>query len=51
VNYVSGQDNGQDNGQDDNINGIIEFCLVARSRSEIQEFCGIKSRDYFRKKY
>ena len=47
VNYVGGQDSGQD----EDVKEIIEFCSVARSRNEIQEFCGIRSRDYFRKKY
>ena len=42
VNYVGGQDDG--------VKEIIEFCSVARSRSEIEEFCGIRSRDYFRKR-
>ena len=42
VNYISGQNGGQDSGQDDSIKEIIEFCSVPRSRSEIQEFCGIK---------
>ena len=46
VNYISGQDSGQD----DTTKEILEFCSVTRTRNEIQEFCGIKSRDYFRKK-
>lgn len=50
VNYISSQDSGQDSGQDDTTKEILEFCSVARTRNEIQEFCGIKSRDYFRKK-
>lgn len=29
---------------------LIDFCIVARSRVEIQNFCGIKSQDYFRNK-
>lgn len=27
----------------------MEFLTVPRTRKEIQEFCGYKSRDYFRK--
>ncbi|MEE3472899.1 MAG: ATP-dependent DNA helicase RecG, partial [Butyrivibrio hungatei] len=28
---------------------LLLFCEDARSRTEMQEFCGIKSQDYFRK--
>ena len=31
------------------INALLEFCEEPRTRIEIQEFCEIKSRDYFRK--
>ena len=51
VNYSSVQDSVQDSAQDSNTEQLLEFCLTARSRNEIQEFCGIKSREYFRKKY
>lgn len=32
------------------LNELLEYCSEPRTRSEIQEFCGIKSREYFRKK-
>ena len=31
------------------INELLDYCKEAKSRVEIQEFCGIKSQDYFRK--
>ncbi len=31
------------------LNELLDFCTEARTRAEIQEFCGISSRDYFRK--
>lgn len=31
------------------LNELIEFCKIARSRKEMQELCGIKSSEYFRK--
>jgi ATP-dependent DNA helicase RecG len=31
------------------LNGLLEFCATERSRKEMQEFCGIKSDEYFRK--
>ena len=30
------------------LNALLDFCEEARSRVEMQEFCGIKSQDYFR---
>ena len=30
------------------LNELLNFCTEARSRIEMQEFCGIKSQDYFR---
>lgn len=30
--------------------GLLEYCSVPRTRAEMQEFCGIKTREYFRKK-
>jgi len=35
------------NGEGDRTKEILEFCGVARSRSEIQNFLGIKDRKYF----
>ena len=32
------------------LNELIEFCKIARSRQEMQEFCSIKSDEYFRSK-
>ena len=31
------------------INALLEYCKEARSRTEMQSFCGIKSQDYFRR--
>lgn len=31
------------------LNGLLNYCTEARTRAEIQEFCEISSRDYFRK--
>jgi ATP-dependent DNA helicase RecG len=31
------------------LNALLKFCAVARSRKEMQEFCGIKTDEYFRK--
>lgn len=31
------------------LNELLEYCKEARTRSEMQEFCEISSRDYFRK--
>ena len=36
--------------QDKRIMGLLEFCSTERSRQEMQEFMGIASREYFRKK-
>ena len=44
-----GQDSGQDSGQD-RIQMLLDYCSTPRSRDEMQRFCGIASRDYFRTK-
>ena len=31
------------------LNALLQYCEEARSRIELQEFCGIKSQDYFRR--
>jgi ATP-dependent DNA helicase RecG len=31
------------------LSALIDFCAVARTRKQMQEFCGIKSDEYFRK--
>ena len=31
------------------LNALLQYCEEARSRIEMQEFCGIKSQDYFRR--
>ena len=31
------------------LNDLLDYCKEAKSRVELQEFCGIKSQDYFRK--
>ena len=31
------------------LNELLDYCKEARSRVEMQEFCGIRSQDYFRK--
>lgn len=33
----------------DKLTALIEFCSVPKSRKEMQEFCGIKTAEYFRK--
>ena len=30
------------------LNALLDFCSEARSRMEMQEFCGIKSQDYLK---
>ena len=30
------------------LNGLLAYCTEERTRAEIQAFCGISSRDYFR---
>ena len=32
------------------LNELLDYCSEPRMRSEMQEFCGIKTREYFRKK-
>ncbi len=32
------------------LNELLEYCSEPRTRAEMQEFCGIKTREYFRKK-
>ena len=43
----TGQVTGQVTGQDNRINSIVEFCILPRTRKEIQEFIGIASREHF----
>ncbi|MDR0751152.1 MAG: putative DNA binding domain-containing protein [Christensenellaceae bacterium] len=31
------------------LNALLKFCTIARSRKEMQDFCGIKTDEYFRK--
>ena len=31
------------------LNALLDYCIESRSRKEIQDFCQIKSQDYFRK--
>jgi ATP-dependent DNA helicase RecG len=31
------------------LNALLDFCKTARSRREMQNFCGIKTDEYFRK--
>ncbi|MDD3350063.1 MAG: putative DNA binding domain-containing protein [Eubacteriales bacterium] len=49
---ASDQDSDQDSDQvkENRNEAILAFCKVARSRIELQEFVGIKSRRYFREK-
>lgn len=58
---VSGQDSGQAGGQADGqavtisldagrLRDLLEYCSEPRTRAEMQTFCNIKSRDYFRTK-
>jgi len=53
---VSGEVNGEVNGEVVSVkldilklNALLDYCKEARSRVEMQEFCDIKSQDYFRK--
>ena len=32
------------------LNDLLDYCSEPRTRAEMQEFCGIKTREYFRKK-
>ena len=45
----TGQDTGRDTGQDDRMNALLNYCEIARTRKEMQEFIGISSREYFNK--
>lgn len=54
---VGGQVSGQVSGQAtmssldaERLSALLEYCSEPRTRSGMQEFCGIKSRDYFRTK-
>ncbi len=31
------------------ISSLLDYCAEARTGAELQQFCGIKSREYFRK--
>lgn len=31
------------------VNALLEFCQEAKSRTELQEFCKIRSQNYFRR--
>ncbi len=42
--HVTTQDDMQDN-----LLALIEFCSTAKTRNEMQEFLGLKNREYFRK--
>lgn len=51
------QDSGQVDGQPltisldvTRLNQLLDYCFTPRTREEMQQFCGIKSRDYFRTK-
>ena len=33
------------------LEALLDFCKTPRTRTEMQEYCGIKSRDYFTNKY
>ena len=33
------------------LEALLDFCKIPRTRTEMQEYCGIKSRDYFTNKY
>lgn len=35
--------------QDERIVNLLEFCLEARTRQEMQDFIGMTSREHFRK--
>ena len=54
---VAGQDANQDTGQvtgqdiEEKKTRLVEFCKIARTRKEMQEFLGLSGRDNFKKKY
>lgn len=48
VGPTSTQDGTQD-GTQDRTEKLLDFCSVPRSREEMQRFCGIATREYFRK--
>ena len=45
----TGQVTGQVAGQDKRTASLIEFCVLPRTRKEMQEFVGIASREHFNK--
>lgn len=45
------QDTNQDTVQEKITASILEFCVVPRSRKEIQEFVGLSNRGHFNKAY
>ncbi len=36
-------------GVQDNLLSLIEFCSIPRTRNDMQEYLGLKNREYFRK--
>ncbi len=34
---------------DDQMNALLDYCIEPKSREEMQKFCGIRTREYFRK--
>ena len=47
---VSGVDSGEVKLKQEKLDALLEYCANPKGRKEMQEFCGIKSDDYFRTK-
>jgi ATP-dependent DNA helicase RecG len=49
MNYDLRSSSTQGSTQDEKINRLIEYCSESRTRDELQQFVGIKTREYFRR--
>jgi ATP-dependent DNA helicase RecG len=47
---VSGEESGGVKLRQEKLDALLEYCIKPKGRKEMQEFCGIKSDDYFRTK-
>jgi len=50
MNYDLVSKSDQVSDQDERMKSLIEFCSIARTREEMQQYLGIAHRDYFRRK-
>jgi ATP-dependent DNA helicase RecG len=46
---VTTGDSAEEKLSQERLDALLEFCAEARTRKEMQEFCGIKSDEYVRK--